>query len=316
MSSRDRRHMPQVEAVEAVPEPRRARSQDTGDAPAPMHAAIEHLQREAGNAATASMIDGEPEFETIPGPGEPLDAAFGATMSRRFGTDFSDVRVHSGPMAQASAAALQARAYTVGNHIVQGQSHTDSRTMAHELTHVVQQRNGPVSGTPMGKLNVSSPDDPFERQADTVARAAISDEEEEEKLQPSSLSGPDPAAGDTTSIQRFGFGDIMGMFGGGGGGAGGLLGGLGGMAGGALSGLEGMAGGALGGLGGMAGGALSGVEGMASQGLGQLGGMAGGALSGLEGMAGGALGGLEDEASHGMGGLLGGLGSALGGLFG
>ena len=65
--------------------------------------------------------------------------------------DFADVRVHTGPSADASAAALGAQAYTVGNHIVFGTGRYMPRTgegkklLAHELTHVLQQ-TGPAQG--------------------------------------------------------------------------------------------------------------------------------------------------------------------------
>jgi hypothetical protein len=43
-------------------------------------------------------------------------------------------------------------------------------TLAHELTHVVQQRSGPVAGTPTGDgVALSDPDDRFEREAEATA---------------------------------------------------------------------------------------------------------------------------------------------------
>ena len=46
--------------------------------------------------------------------------------------------------------------------------------LAHELTHVVQQRNGPVDGTPAGGgINVSHPSDRFEREAAANAEQAM-----------------------------------------------------------------------------------------------------------------------------------------------
>ena len=59
--------------------------------------------------------------------------------------DFSNVRIHIGDKAAESARAVNARAYTVGNHIVFGAGPFTSRTgpgqrlLAHELTHVTQQ---------------------------------------------------------------------------------------------------------------------------------------------------------------------------------
>ncbi len=68
--------------------------------------------------------------------------------------DLSGVRVHTGPGAVESARAVDALAYTVGNHVVWGaeqrslESGPGSQVLAHELTHVVQQSR--VDGAPRG----------------------------------------------------------------------------------------------------------------------------------------------------------------------
>jgi hypothetical protein len=73
-----------------------------------------------------------------------------ACFEPRFGQDFSDTRVHSGPAAQQSARDLNADAYTVGQDIVFGsgmlapETQTGQRLLAHELAHVVQQQGSPV----------------------------------------------------------------------------------------------------------------------------------------------------------------------------
>jgi hypothetical protein len=80
--------------------------------------------------------------------GQALPAGVRALFEPRFHHDFSDVRVHTDGEATAAAAAIDARAYTVGNDIVfgAGQYQPDARDgqrlIAHELTHVVQQRGG------------------------------------------------------------------------------------------------------------------------------------------------------------------------------
>ncbi|MEW1905600.1 DUF4157 domain-containing protein [Streptomyces sp. NPDC086147] len=108
-------------------------------------------------------------------PGRPLDRATRTDMESRLGADFSDVRVHTGGAARASAAEVGARAYTSGNHVVLGEGGHDAHTLAHELTHVIQQRRGPVSGTDNGDgLKVSDPSDRFEREAEANARAVMS----------------------------------------------------------------------------------------------------------------------------------------------
>lgn len=61
--------------------------------------------------------------------------------------DFSRVRIHTGPVANSSARALQARAYTVGEDILFADGEYSPNTsagralLAHELTHVLQQRS-------------------------------------------------------------------------------------------------------------------------------------------------------------------------------
>ncbi|MFN2627085.1 MAG: DUF4157 domain-containing protein [Gaiellaceae bacterium] len=81
-------------------------------------------------------------------PGRPLDAASRAYFEPRLAVDLSAVRVHDDATAAASARAVGAHAYTVGEHIAfAGGRHmaaTESgrRMLAHELVHVVQQREG------------------------------------------------------------------------------------------------------------------------------------------------------------------------------
>jgi hypothetical protein len=71
-------------------------------------------------------------------------------MESRFGHDFGSVRIHTGRDATRSADALGARAYTVGSDIVFGEGQYDRHTtdgkrlLAHELTHVVQQKGTSV----------------------------------------------------------------------------------------------------------------------------------------------------------------------------
>jgi len=144
-------------------------------------AAMLHLQRAAGNAGIAQLLGDEQQAESpvksVVGRsgGEPLDAGIRQRMEASFGADFSDVRVHSGGEAASSARAVDAHAYTVGNEVVLGEGHgpgsaSHERTMAHELTHVLQQRSGPVEGTEApGGIRLSSPSDRFERAAEATA---------------------------------------------------------------------------------------------------------------------------------------------------
>ncbi|MGI5473090.1 eCIS core domain-containing protein [Streptomyces sp. CA-132043] len=157
--------------------------------------ALRALQRSAGNAAVARAIEQERHahgpgcghheqeapvqrsavHEVLRAPGSPLDESTRTDMEARLGADFSDVRLHTGPAAAASANEIGARAYTSGSHIVVGDGGSDRHTLAHELTHVIQQRKGPVAGTDNGAgLSVSDPSDRFEREAEETAAKVMS----------------------------------------------------------------------------------------------------------------------------------------------
>jgi hypothetical protein len=160
-----------------------ARAAQAGRTEALAPTAVLRLQRAAGNAGVAAVLEGEQESPVKDvvgrGGGQPLDAPVRQRMEASFGTDFSDVRVHTGASAAASARAVDAHAYTVGNEIVLGEGQapgagSHERTLAHELTHVVQQREGPVDGTPTaGGISVSDPSDRFERAAESTADAVL-----------------------------------------------------------------------------------------------------------------------------------------------
>jgi hypothetical protein len=91
--------------------------------------------------------------------GQPLDTATRAYMEPRFGHDFSRVRVHTDTRAARSTQAVDALAYTVGQHIAfdagQYQPDTESgrQLIAHELTHVMQQST--VRQSPGSELRIA-----------------------------------------------------------------------------------------------------------------------------------------------------------------
>lgn len=132
-------------------------------------------------------------------PGNPLDDATRSEMEARLGADFSDVRIHTGGAARASAAEVGARAYTSGSHVVIGEGGADRHTLAHELTHVIQQRQGPVAGTDNGSgLRVSDPSDRFEREAEANATRVLSG-----PVPGRATQGPaERTGGGTESVQR------------------------------------------------------------------------------------------------------------------
>ncbi len=173
-------HAPRA-AVRPGPGANQADPQFAGRGPA-SPAALVHLQRTAGNAGVAQLLQDEREgIARATSSGQPLDAGLRVQMEQSIGADFSSVRVHTGGEADASAKQLGAHAYTVGDDIVFASGRYDpgsesgQRTLAHELTHVVQQRSGPVEGTPTGGgVQVSDPGDRFERAAEANADRVMS----------------------------------------------------------------------------------------------------------------------------------------------
>ncbi|MFJ2345966.1 eCIS core domain-containing protein [Streptomyces antimycoticus] len=162
------------------------------------------LQRTVGNSAVRAAIqrDAERGEESegrssvhdvvASGGGEPLDTDTRGDMEARLGADFGDVRVHTGSAAHESAKEVGAHAYTVGNNVVfqrdayDPSSHQGSTTLAHELTHVIQQRSGPVDGTEApGGIRVSDPSDRFEQEASANAERVMAE--------PSPAPAPAPA---------------------------------------------------------------------------------------------------------------------------
>lgn len=138
--------------------------------------------------------------------GKPMDTGLREEMESRLGADFSDVRIHDDSAARASAAEVGARAYTSGHHVVVGAGGGDKHTLAHELTHVIQQRQGAVAGTDNGAgLRISDPSDTYERAAEQNARRVMSapvrtgapgDRVKPESHAPSTAGTPVQRAGD------------------------------------------------------------------------------------------------------------------------
>ncbi|MFI6640578.1 DUF4157 domain-containing protein [Streptomyces sp. NPDC050504] len=132
--------------------------------------------------------------------GKPLDDSTRSDMESRLGADFSDVRIHDNAAAKASAAEVGARAYTSGSHVVIGDGGADKHTLAHELTHVIQQRQGPVAGTDNGSgLKVSDPTDRFEREAEANATRAMNGPAPVQRAEDENSA---PVPGDPAAVQR------------------------------------------------------------------------------------------------------------------
>jgi hypothetical protein len=130
------------------------------------------------SALTSAPLHRAPSIvdEALRSPGRSLDPPVQAQMTARLGHDFSRVRVHTDAVAVASAAAVGASAYTVGHDIVFGagayapSTEAGGRLLAHELSHVVQQRTAAFLPTPFD-LRVSSANDLAEHDAERVAES-------------------------------------------------------------------------------------------------------------------------------------------------
>ncbi|MFL6196538.1 MAG: DUF4157 domain-containing protein, partial [Thermoanaerobaculia bacterium] len=131
------------------------------------------MQRRRSQEAESSEVP-PVVHEVLRSSAPPLDAGTRGFMEPRFGQDFSQVRIHTDVRAAASAQAVGALAYTVGRNVVFGSGQYAPETprgrelLAHELTHVVQQ-----SGTPEGGALTIDRSAGAEREADSMARAAL-----------------------------------------------------------------------------------------------------------------------------------------------
>lgn len=104
----------------------------------------EKVQKKEAGGATTSASTGS-YISSLNGKGSAMPADANSFFSSRMGYNFSNVRVHTDKEAAQSAKNINAKAYTIGNHIVfnEGQFNIQSpegqKLMAHELVHVLQQ---------------------------------------------------------------------------------------------------------------------------------------------------------------------------------
>jgi hypothetical protein len=148
---------------------------DLGD----FFAAPVQLDRHAGAAAAGERAGGRAleraDRLLRSSSGQPLPPEVRAEMQERLGFSFDDVRVHTGGDAAAAANLLGANALTHGRDIYFGAGRfapataDGRRLLAHELTHVVQQRG---AGADTG--DAAAADTPVQREGDFIeSRARI-----------------------------------------------------------------------------------------------------------------------------------------------
>lgn len=114
------------------------------------------LQRTHAVGGEPASADLEGAINRAKGGGQPLEAGLQRSMSQAMGADFSGVRVHTDGHADQLNKSIQAKAFTTGQDIFFAQRQYDpgstegQELIAHELTHVVQQK-GRVNGAQLGK---------------------------------------------------------------------------------------------------------------------------------------------------------------------
>jgi hypothetical protein len=111
------------------------------------------------------------------GAGRPLESMVRGPLESAFGYNFSGVRVHTDATVAQLSSGLNARAFTIGEHVAFGTGEYRPGTLigdallAHELAHVVQQGGAMPAHGPLRKTGETS--DPMEEDADVSAVGAV-----------------------------------------------------------------------------------------------------------------------------------------------
>ena len=173
----------------------------------PLEAAADRTARQAvrGSASGASTSAPDADIVQAKSDGNQTGMPDGlkADMEHALGADFSDVRVHDN---SGNAPALGALAYTQGTdiHMAPGQYRPESpagrELLAHELAHVVQQREGKVKPTIQRKV---SEEDLRKRKSQTGRVARLTQQfEKGQSSQPKSSSAPQEVSQDRVAKLR------------------------------------------------------------------------------------------------------------------
>ena len=194
-------------------------TQQAGGRPVkPQEKAAPSIASQIGNAGVARLLKGEGidrsggggpaqldreiarAIDAQRGRGRELDTDARSGLETAMGEDFSDVRIHDDAEAHDLSTSVSAEAFTTGSDVFFQSGKYDpassegKKLLAHELTHVVQQRGA----TPTTEMTVSDPGDASEVEASAVAErvssaqpsaaqpsATVAREAEEEEVQTS-----------------------------------------------------------------------------------------------------------------------------------
>ena len=156
------------------PAPKADDREQRTDAPAPVEALVESLQRSAGNAAVGQLLHGGTTARQEPTPGDPLPPRVQAAGERRLGADLADVRLHTDASAGTLARSLGAEAVTIGRDVFLGarggglETSAGQKTLMHELAHTAQ-----ADGSAAPVQSVSNPGSAVETEAAGVGAGGL-----------------------------------------------------------------------------------------------------------------------------------------------
>jgi len=132
---------------------------------------------EASIADEAGALSAAFEFLADARGGQALPGELRQRLERELGVGLAAVRVHTDDQAAAAAAALGARAFTIGDDIYFAAGAYDptgeagQALIAHEVAHVAQHRLGTAPTAPTAR-KLSRPDDGHERDAERFRRGS------------------------------------------------------------------------------------------------------------------------------------------------
>lgn len=156
---------------------RGTRVQDLVGPTGPMPSGILMRKARDENGVEAGAVDAVSRASSS-SSGHALPDDLRSKFESSLGADLSAVRVHTGEASHAANDAVGARAYAVGQDIHFGAGQYDPSSasgehlIAHEVAHTVQQAGG-AARKPMFKLDVSTPGDAHEIEADRAADAMV-----------------------------------------------------------------------------------------------------------------------------------------------
>ncbi|EOR94493.1 hypothetical protein ADIARSV_2339 [Arcticibacter svalbardensis MN12-7] len=108
---------------------------------------VTFIQKKNDLGGTAISGDTGKQIESTRGSGNKMDSGTQDFMESRFGSTFSDIKIHTDPVSNQLSKSLNAQAFTIGKDIYFNEgkynpaSADGKRLLSHELTHTIQQNN-------------------------------------------------------------------------------------------------------------------------------------------------------------------------------